>query len=147
MTFDPQTLPHHWINRLSFLLRRELHARFQRIGHNVTAEEWAVLTFLWKQDGRFAGELARLSVRDATTMTRMLDSMARKGLIRREADPSDRRRMRVCLSEKGQDIRPALVAEAEKLIAGSLNGIDGDDLETTLRTLVKIYENLEGKGA
>lgn len=145
MNMDPTSLPHHWINRLSFLIRKDLQARFRKIGHAVTAEEWAVLLFLWQEDNRTPGELARLSVRDPTTMTRLLDAMEKKRLVERRIDPEDRRRMRVRLSPRGAEIRPALIAKAQELITKSVANIDPDDLQATLKTLTRMYENLDRK--
>ena len=85
-----RTLPHHWINRRSLLIRKDLQGRFRAAGHVVTAEEWAVLLFLWQTNGRSPGTLAAMTMRDPTTMTRLLDNIEPKEMIARQADPVDR---------------------------------------------------------
>jgi DNA-binding MarR family transcriptional regulator len=145
MSFAFDTLPHHWINRLSFLIRRDLQDRFQAAGYKITPEEWAVLLFLWQRDGRTPGALAALTVRDATTMTRLLDKMVKKHLITREADAKDRRKSRICLTQLGGDLRAPLVDLAKGLIGESLEGVGHSDMQATLRVMQQMTDNLTKK--
>jgi len=145
MSFTFETLPHHWINRLSFLIRKDLQDRFKAAGHAVTAEEWAVLLFLWQQDRRSPGRLAAMTVRDPTTMTRMLDKMERKALIKRQNDPQDRRRVTICLTDQGKALRTELVPIAQKLIAESLHGVGLQDLQAALRVMQQMAANMTKK--
>jgi len=146
MKFDFKTLPHHWVNRFAFLLRKELQERFRQAGQDITAEEWAVLLLLWQQNGRGPAELADLTVRDRTTMTRLLDAMERKGLVGRKTDLKDRRRMLVTLTSKGRDLQAVLVPQAQALIGRTLKGIPEENIATTLSTLRQMTENLQKTG-
>src|SRR5579859_313021 len=47
------------------------------------------------------GELARIEQVRAPTMTRMVDALERRGYVRREADASDRRRLRLSATPAG----------------------------------------------
>lgn len=136
----------YWINRLGFVLRRDLQNRFRDAGVRLGAEEWAVLLMLWQEDERTPGELANLTVKDQTTMTRLLDGMVRKGLVTRSPDKDDRRRVRVSLTEKGANMQATLVPLAAEMIAQSQRGISAEDLEITRRTLRRITENMLEKG-
>lgn len=140
-----ETLPQHWVNRLSFLLRKSLADGFRAAGANVTAEEWAVLLMLWQQDNRNPGELADLTIRDRTTMTRLLDGMERKGLISRATDPKDRRRMIVTLTDRGREMQVILVPIAKDLIADCNDDIPPKDIEITMKTLRQMSENIQRK--
>ncbi len=146
MDFDFETVPHHWINRLGFLIRRELQTRFRRAGADVTAEEWAVLLLLWRRDGRSPGMLADRTIRDRTTMTRLLDGMERKGLVLRQTDADDRRRMQVWLTTSGREIRDVLLPVARDLIGQTMDGIPQQDVETSLRVLRRMTGNLQPNG-
>ena len=145
MTFQPQSLPHYWINRLGFLIRKRLQADFRRAGQQIGAEEWAVLLHLWQEDGLSAGQLAELTIRDRPAMSRLLDAMAARGLIRRDPDPADRRRLCVRLTEGGRAARGDLVPLAEALVGRSLKGVDAGDLAATLRVLRRMHDNLNAE--
>jgi len=132
----------HWVNRLGFVLRRDLQDRFRRADMRLGAEEWAVLLLLWQDDGQTPGELALRTVKDQTTMTRLLDGLARKGFVDRMRDHMDRRKVRVVLTPQGNEIQGHLVPIAADLIKASEAGISDADIQTTRRVLQKMTENL-----
>lgn len=140
--FDYETIPLHWVNRLSFLTRRELAQLFRDHGHDISAEEWAVLLILWKKGDQTPGEIADMTFRDRTTVTRLIDGMVKKQLVNRENDPVDRRRSILRVGAIGRALEKDLVPIARAFIAESLVGISPDDIQTTVRTLKKMTENL-----
>jgi len=144
MAFDFERIIIFWINRLSSLTRKELQKRFAAHGENVTPEEWTLLMQLWKRDDQSPGELADSTIRDRTTMTRLLDGMLRKELICREPSAKDRRKIRVWLSPLGKQMEDRLVPIGRGLIVDALAGIPEADVETAIRTLRKMQDNLLG---
>lgn len=145
MQIIPENQLQYWINRLGFVLRRDLQDRFRKNGINISAEEWAVLLLLWQEDGQTPGALAHRSVKDQTTMTRLLDGMVRKALITRTPDAEDRRRVRLNLTADGVGMQAALVPIAAGLIEQSQRGISTEDMQTTRRVLRQMTENLLAK--
>jgi DNA-binding MarR family transcriptional regulator len=146
MRIAPEKQIQHWVNRLGFVLRRDLQDRFRAAGIKMGAEEWAVLLLLWQEDGQTPGALALRSVKDQTTLTRLLDGMERKGLVNRTPDMNDRRRVRVNLTAKGQGMQATLVPLAARLIEQSQRGISVEDLQITRRVLRQMTDNLLTKG-
>lgn len=140
--FDYETVPLHWVNRLGFLTRKELGNRFRAAGVDVSPEEWAVLLILWQKGAQTPGALADVTFRDRTTITRLIDGMVAKGLVARGADPNDRRRSLVDVSDAGRALEAKLVSIARVLITEALDGIAPADIEATLRTLRKMTLNL-----
>lgn len=140
-----ESITHHWVNRLSFISRRSLAEGFRAAGHRITAEEWAVLLLLWKCDGRTPGDIAGLTVRDKTTVTRLIDGMVKKTIVTRLEDPKDRRRSRIHLTAQGQDLRGQLVPIAQTMIERSHAGLSAGDVETTVRVLRTMAQNLDQK--
>ncbi len=142
MMINTENSPQHWVNRLSFILRRDLQVRFRRAGFSISAEEWAVLLQLWQVDGQTPGELADKSVKDQTTMTRLLDGLVRKDLVDRVRDNADRRKVRVLLTKKGVGMQNQLLPIAQGLIAQSEHDISNEEREITVRVLKKMAANL-----
>lgn len=136
-------LPHYWVNHLGFLIRKRLVQRFTRHGHRITAEEWAVLLILQSHDGMNATALSDQTLRDKTTMTRLIDKMVAKDLVLRRPDPKDRRAVRLYLTDHGHATFGKLALVAQDLIAGSLTGISQADLDITISTLSKMTANLK----
>lgn len=140
--FDYESIPLHWVNRLGFLVRKELGQLFASRGHDISPEEWAVLLLLWRDGPKTPGAIAGVTFRDRTTVTRLIDGMVRKGLVRRETDPADRRRSIVKATDRGNNLQRELVPLARLLIARALDGIEPRDVETTVRSLKAMTQNL-----
>ena len=95
------------VNRLARAFARDLSGRLAV--HEVSVGQWAVLMFLWARDGQSQGELSRgVAIEDAT-MVRTIDRMERDGLVRRERNASDRRRINVFLTDRGRSLHTSLV--------------------------------------
>ena len=89
---------------------------------------------------RTPGELAELLETAPPAVSAMLGDLERRGLIRRDPDPNDRRRVRIVPTEAGH----ATVAEmTERWIGASretVRGLSNDDLGD----LVRIYAHVTG---
>lgn len=77
--------------------------------HDVTLGQWAVLMFLWAEDGLTQTELSRHVAIEDATMVRTIDRMERDGLVRRVRNPHDRRQLNIFLTDKGRSLRDVLV--------------------------------------
>ena len=139
---DYKTIPHYWINHLSFQIRKGLVQEFTAQGHKVTAEEWAALLLLHGGAGLTATELSFQSIRDKTTITRLIDKMVAKDLVERRPDTNDRRVIQLHLTANGQQVFEHLAKIAQAYIAASLNGVSPQALAVTLATLSKMNDNL-----
>ena len=135
-------MPFFWINRLSFSLRKELSQRFTAAGHSVSPEEWAVLLVLWSRGSQSPGALSEETIRDPTTVTRLIDRMVKKGLVVRSENPTDRRRSDISLTQAGVELEDELVPIAFELIGQLSVGVPPEDLETVRRTLRLLQANL-----
>jgi DNA-binding MarR family transcriptional regulator len=81
------------------------------------------------------GELARLWQVTPAVLTGIVDRLERRGLVRREVDPNDRRRQRLALTEEGsaasEDVEQALVNE----LAGQLATASEEELAALGRSI------------
>ncbi|MCB1424263.1 MAG: MarR family transcriptional regulator [Zhengella sp.] len=65
--------------------------------HDLTLAQWVVLSALWRRDGLSVGDLVRYTGNNAPAISRILDRMEQKDLVRREANAGDRRAIHVRL--------------------------------------------------
>ncbi len=77
--------------------------------------EWYALRALYDEDGLSASHLAALVCRHPSSMTALLDRMEEKHLLRRQVDATDRRSVRVFLTDDGRACRPQIEAVAGQL--------------------------------
>ena len=107
------------------LFARALQARFAE--HKVSAGQWPLLLYLWDKDGLSQKQLSRRVQIEEPTTTRTLDRMERDGLVRRVRDESDRRRINVYLTERGNLLRDELVPYAQEVNALATHGLSEQD--------------------
>lgn len=136
-------------NALPFLLhglyqriRSVTYREFNQLGLETTPEQWIVLARLWQRDGRTVSELSESTLRDKPTMSRILDSMEKAGLLTRTVDEKDARSRIVALTREGKALRKKLVPVAKGLVARLEAGVPEADLLITRRTLRRLFENL-----
>jgi DNA-binding MarR family transcriptional regulator len=100
--------------------------------------EWYILRALLEEDARHASELARSVGRAATSFTPILDKLQDKGLIERKADPSDRRAVRITLTDKARQQKRAIQDAANRIEKWLDGTIDRADREAFLRVLLHL---------
>ncbi len=120
--------------RASAALSDEFHAWLASRG--VPVSTWRILASLHPDAALTIGELADRCLAKQPTMTRMVDRLARKGLVAREEDSEDRRRARVRLTEAGRAFAAPLVAEARAHEARVLPEERAAALKAALRALL-----------
>jgi DNA-binding MarR family transcriptional regulator len=121
-----------------------------QFGLNVS--DWHVLTALrWAGEPyrRKAGELARRADLTSGAMTSRLDALEKEGLVRRLADPADRRTVLVELTEEGREKHQQLMglqAEKEALLAAALTDREKEQLNSLLRrVMITLEDRYPGK--
>jgi MarR family transcriptional regulator, organic hydroperoxide resistance regulator len=70
--------------------------------YNATMSMGFVLLNINSEEGTAATKIAPLMGLEARSLTRLLKSMEEKGLIYREADKTDKRSVRICLTAEGR---------------------------------------------
>jgi DNA-binding MarR family transcriptional regulator len=72
------------------------------------------------------------------TMTSVLDTLERNGLVERVADPGDRRRVLVDVTPAAQQILDLLLPEVVQYTTAALAGIPAEELDAFLATLATV---------
>jgi DNA-binding MarR family transcriptional regulator len=124
------------------LTRKNLSQKFEDNGFSISTEEWAILLILWSKGEQTPSALADVTFRDRTTITRFIDQMVKKGIVIREHDEKDRRRVLIKTSERGRNLEQELVPIARDVIAMATKGLSPQDIETTIQTLSRMTHNL-----
>lgn len=80
----------------------------------LTVIEWYILRALYETDGQHASELANAVGRAATSFTPNLDKLQKKDLIERRPDESDRRAVRIFLTDLAHKRRGEILKHAKE---------------------------------
>ena len=128
------------ITRLADLMRREQDRVFAEFG--LAGGDFDVLATLRrsKPPHRLApGELSRSTMVTTGGMTKRLDRLEARGLVRREADPRDRRGRLIALTDEGRDLVDRTLEahlENEERMLSSLPAARREELSDLLRGLL-----------
>lgn len=129
-----------WCN-LDIALRNVDQVFRQKIRpEELTVIEWYILRALYDRDGQHASELAQAVGRAATSFTPNLDKLQDKGYIERRPDRTDRRAVRIYLTEKALQSRDNVLDSAESLDAYLSTILGSTELDTFNRVMAQLQE-------
>ncbi|MBA1202760.1 MarR family transcriptional regulator [Pseudomonas capeferrum] len=124
------------LGRAAIFKDRILDSHLEAYG--VTAAQFKVLIIVTLYQVDTPAELCRSLGLDSGSMTRMLDRLEQKGLLRRQRCPQDRRQVRLALTEDGQSLAdrlPQVGAAAMNELVGALRP---EELQTLEALLAKV---------
>ncbi len=107
----------------------------------VTVPMWRALAALHQQDGQTIGEIAQLAVVDRSSLGRLLESLARDGLVERESLPDDRRAVAIRLSPLGRNLFQRALPLVQAHYRRLLTGVSTEEFDTLMRVLRRIKAN------
>ncbi len=129
------------MSRATRTLTTLVNHNFIKAGFDVTCEQWSVLVNLGKKNGQSQQDLADITCKDKTTMTRLIDNMEKHNLVVRIPDKGDRRQKLIYLTKKGRDLQDRLTILIQRTLGEAQKSIKINDLETCKKVLNQVYEN------
>jgi len=128
---------------------RGTHRLFARLlekhiaSSDIKTGDWYLLRVLWEQDGISQKDLSRQSFLTESSVVTMLNSMAKSGLVVRERDENDKRRMKILLTEKARGLREELLPVARDINSRATRNVATEDLKTFMKVLGRMKNNLD----
>ncbi|MEP6656084.1 MAG: MarR family transcriptional regulator [Betaproteobacteria bacterium] len=108
---------------------------------DISAPQLIVLASVANKEADSASTLCKSISYDPGAMTRMIDRLEQKGLIRRTPNPDDRRATNLELTTAGRALYPQLLAAKETVQAQFLRGFSQDDVRVLEGLLNRMLEN------
>ena len=122
------------------MMRRDFDRRAREQG--LTRARWQVLWYLARSEGIHQAALAELLGVAPISLTRQLDRLEEEGLVERRADPDDRRRYRLYLTDQSAPALRNLRRLAAQTRQRALAGLSEEDIGALQRVLNAMRENL-----
>ena len=111
----------------------------------ITVDQWIILDRLHRNDGVSQSEIADMTLKDAPTVTRIIDLLCKKELVERTQDNGDRRRLNIKLTAQGrkkvEEVMPIVLEMREK----GWQNLSDEDYSAMIRILDTIYTNFNGQ--
>ena len=132
------------LSRARASLLSSLDREFQSFGLN--AMQFGVLKHVVQGDADTAADLCRVMYYDGGSMTRLLDRVEERGLLRRERCTEDRRVVYLRATANGRALLPRLKAVAVSVTEAHLAGFSAADTESLKAYLKRMIENGQPQG-
>ena len=123
--------------------RRFAQARLQAAGIDITIDQWLVLKTIHETADITLQQVGVAVFKDFASITRIVQLLERKGLLRRKPHPTDGRRSELMLTRAGEAVIRTVEPIAHAYRRHALEGIDADDLVRLRAVLKRISENCD----
>jgi MarR family transcriptional regulator, multiple antibiotic resistance protein MarR len=144
-TYEPRKAVGHLLHRVRMemltAVERELAADEQLAALEVTAAQFIIIATLSMGGVKSASDLCKGISYDAGAMTRMIDRLEEKGLIRRSRCPDDRRLVNLELTEQGNAAMPRMRQASVKAMNRMLQGFSKAEARQLESFLARMLEN------
>jgi DNA-binding MarR family transcriptional regulator len=136
-------MPKHGVIRLINRVRVEVMDALDRelAGYDITAPQLVVLASVANKEADSASQLCKTISYDPGAMTRMIDRLEQKGLVRRVPNPEDRRATNLEMTVAGRALDPQLLQANERVVTRFLRGFSKDDEQALERLLQRMLDN------
>ncbi len=131
------------LDRTTRLLKQHYLRAFREEGIDISTEQWVLLDRLFSQGDASQTELANGTYKDAPTVSRIIDKLARKKLVERKRYPNDRRRYLVSITPTGKQIHGRISPYVAHLRQQTWQGLNEDDFLRLQNILQHIRDNFE----
>ena len=130
-----------WVGSLASAMRKGLDAELAAFG--ITAAQWPILEMCDRGQANTLMELARVIPVDPGAISRQVEKLVRKGLVRRRRQSHDRRSQRLDLTPAGSALVPELAAAVRANNAKFLAGMSRQEQQAIIATIERMLRNAE----
>ncbi len=112
--------------------------------YEISLAQWVVLSALWRRDGLSVSELSEYSGKKTAALSRLLDRLEDKELVRRAGVEDDKRSVKIHLTEKGRGL--SHLADMYKHVNGFLLAdLSVAEQEQLFPMLERMLDSVEGR--
>lgn len=127
--------------QIGFVLRRvtQRHlAIFSEAIPEITTTQFAALAKLAELGPLSQNHLGRVTAMDAATIKGVVDRLRRQGLVQSTADPDDRRRLTVALTETGKQLIARAMSTGRIVTARTVAPLTEGERDVLMELLLKL---------
>ncbi len=128
---------------------RNAHRAYDRVlakalsKQKVLTGQWSLLRVLWHEDNLSQIEVANRMKIERASLTIMLNTVEKAGLIKRKVDAQDRRKQLISLTNKGRALQSVLVPIGTRVNEIALIGLSHHEISTLRSLLQRVVDNLD----
>ena len=131
-----------WLGKTSKMIGCLINEVLIENNIDLTREQWVVLIKLYQHDGLAQNQLAFITERDKTSLTRLIKTMERKNLVIRKSSEKDKRVKLVYMTEVGKTAFKKAFPVMQNIIQKLQKGLKKQEIDNTIDILQKLQNNL-----
>ncbi|MBI2771106.1 MAG: winged helix DNA-binding protein [Burkholderiales bacterium] len=122
---------------------RSLQYRLLRDGpHDITHMDGKVLGYFGRHPGATQSDLSQHTGRDKAQLARLIKGLREQGLLQGEADATDKRNVRLSLTDDGRAVQRALQQQGRRLGKQAVAGLNDAERAQLASLLQRVKANL-----
>ena len=125
------------------LIQKYLQQRIEPYG--VTLGMWYFLRALWNEDGLTQKELSLIVGTMEPTTLSAIKAMEQGGLVVRNRNSGDKRKINIYLTERGQQLKAELMPIAKEVVESASAGFTDREVQMFMQFLAAIQANMTTK--
>lgn len=130
------------LNQANLAIRSQLEHALRSL--SLTGIQYTVLAIVGSRDGISSAELSRRFFVTPQTMNEIVTGLEKRGLLRREASPENRRILTASLTPEGEKMLKTCDGIADEIEVAALKGLNDADLQELRRVLRVLLTDLRG---
>ena len=138
-SYDPKRSIGGLLGRVKMAMSAAVDAELAPL--DITAAQYVILMSIALGEADSASGLCKGMSYDPGAMTRMIDRLERRGLVRRVAHPNDRRAFNLELTDEGEAVYPKLRESVMKVLNGFLRGFTHQEARQLENFLQRMLES------
>lgn len=120
-----------------------LNRAFLKAGYDVSREQFELLQVLWEEDHVNQQTISKRLQKDKYNVTKLLNTLTKRGYVQRKMCKEDRRNNFVVLTEKGIEVKKALTDIEEQLHVDLTLTIAPQEVKSCVWVLKKLTDRME----
>ena len=133
---------YYLIEKANKTIRRYSQERFYASNIDVTIDQWLVMKKINDSDRISQAELGEALFKDRASITRILDLLLKKKLVRKEVG-ADQRAYELALTEAGKKFVEKALSEVKAMRKKGIEGMAEKEVEQLKQALQKIINNMQ----
>lgn len=139
--FRLDAYPFYLLNRAASRYNMKLEAQLRRIGVDIPT--WRALMVLGDREPLAIGQVARSAAINLSTMMRIVERMAKAGLVETGTSETDGRVTEIRMTPEGRAKLAEARGVAAPLYEQIIGGFSANDFSKLLELLGRLYDNLD----
>jgi DNA-binding MarR family transcriptional regulator len=133
------------VHRVMHQVRSQQYRVVRGGGHDITHMESKVLIYVARHADATQRDMARDTGRDKAQLARLIKNLRERGLLASQADPADRRNLRLSLTADGRSVLHKLEQQSKRLASKAVAALKAAEVRQLVALLRRVQHNLDAR--